>query len=305
VTKRLRTFARVALVALLSSAFGFSGRAIAQEAPAQRLPSAVLIYPLIDSDGFSRETRVELVNLSRSPQRVSCFYVEGAFCNEIGFQVSLTPNQPLSWLASHGYNQNSSAVPPFLGVGELKCAVLPSDPSVDSHNAIQGRAIVYGSDGQTIGYSAVGFQRLVDGEFTGELDLDGQTYAACPDEQHFAFLATDASSSSEIVLTPCTEDLENQIPTSGVVTILVVNEFEETLSASINVSCYARRRLEDVSSVFQRSTLGSETGHLIVRGAQTPMVTMLIDRFNAGAAPGTAGNEPFLKNGRAATIRFP
>ena len=68
------------------------------ESPPQRLPSALLIYPLIDTDGgFSRDTRIELLNLTGRAIDVRCFYVEGSFCGEIGFFVRLTPNQPLSW----------------------------------------------------------------------------------------------------------------------------------------------------------------------------------------------------------------
>lgn len=284
----------------------------AQPAPAQRLPSALLIYPLVDTDGgFSRDTRIELLNLTRRPIDVRCFYVERSFCGEIGFFVRLTPNQPLSWLVSKGtFNTiTSTAVPPFSGVGELKCAVVPSAPDLEAHNAIQGRGILFGSDGQTFGYGAVGIQRLTPGEFTGVLDLDGSTYSACPGEQHFLFLASEPLPSSapatELVIAPCTEDLENQIPTSTTVQFSVINEFEQHLSASINVDCYKREFLRRISSVFTSNTLGSETGHLIVRGIQNSVTAMLLDRFETGSAVASAANEPALTDGQAARIRFP
>jgi hypothetical protein len=286
----------------------FAAAAHAESAPAQRLPSALLIYPLIDSDGgITRDTRVELVNLTSREQHVSCFYVEGRICFEIGFFLTLTPNQPVSWLASKGMVSgiSNSAVPPFFGSGELKCLVQPASEELEAHNAIQGRAIVFGSDGQTIGYGAIGFRRLLPGSFDGLAELDGQTYAKCPDEQHFAFLAADTDSETEIVLAPCTEDLENQIPFSTVVQFLVINEFEQILSASTTVTCQNRLILSDVSSVFTRNTLGTETGHLIVRGVQTPVTAMLIDRFTSGVNPSTAANEPAFRGGRAASIQFP
>lgn len=279
------------------------------ESPAQRLPSALVVYPLIDSDGFSRDTRVELLNMTGRPVDVRCFYITGSSCNEIGFFVRLTPNQPLSWLASQGTVNNTtrSAVPPFYGQGELKCAVQPSEPSVDAHNAIQGRAVVFGSDGTTLGYGAVAFRRLADGEFENVVELDGQTYARCPDEQHFVFLASDPSPAigSELILAPCTEDLENQVPTVGTVQFQVFNEFEQQLSASVSVTCYNRRLLRQISSVFTKNTLGSDTGHMIVRGVQSPVTALVIDRFDAGLADGAAVNEPALRGGQPATIRFP
>jgi len=90
-----------------------------------------------------------------------------------------------------------------------------------------------------------------------------------------------------------------------VVQFLVINEFEQTLSASTTVTCQNRLSLQDVSSVFTRNTLGTDTGHLIVRGVQTPVIAMLIDRFTSGLNPATASNEPAFRGGRAATIRFP
>lgn len=285
-------------------------RRAAAESPAQRLPSALVVYPLIDSDGgFSRDTRVELVNLTGRPVDVRCFYVSGGSCNEVGFFVRLTPNQPLSWLASAGtFNSlTRTAVPPFSGQGELKCAVQPSEPGVDAHNAIQGRAVVFGSDGTTLGYGAVAFRRLTDGDFESVIQLDGSTYSRCPDEQHFVFLASDPAPGigSELVMAPCAEDLENQIPTVTTVQFEVINEFEQHLSASVTLNCYDRRFLRQISSVFTFNTLGTDTGHLIVRGVGSPLTALLIDRFDAGAAEGAAVNEPALRGGRAATIVFP
>lgn len=304
----MRKLLRAMVGAVLLASCTFVGAAQAESAPAQRLPSALLVYSLIDSDGgFTRDTVVELVNLTSREVHLSCFYVEGRICFEIGFFVTLTPNQPLSWLASKGLvsNLSNSAIPPFFGSGELKCLVQPATEELESHNAIQGRAIVFGSDGQTIGYGAIGFRRLTPGPFEGVAELDGVTYARCPDEQHFAFLAADTGSETEIVLAPCTEDLENQIPFSTVVQFLVINEFEQILSASTTVTCQNRLLLSDVSSVFTRNTLGTETGHLIVRGVQTPVTAMLIDRFTSGMNPATAANEPVFRGGRAGSIRFP
>src|SRR5690606_31123455 len=115
---------------------------------------------------------------------------------------------PLSWLASRGvFSQTSlTAVPPFFQSGELKCVVQPTDPSIDRHNAIQGRAAVFGADGQTIGYSAIGFLRLVDGPYNGRISLDGVPYSQCPDEQHFVFqssVAGQPDTETEIVIAPC------------------------------------------------------------------------------------------------------
>ncbi|MFN8640327.1 MAG: hypothetical protein U0802_01180 [Candidatus Binatia bacterium] len=282
------------------------------EAPPQRLPSAVLIYPLIqvEGGGATVDTRVELVNLTRRAVDLKCIYVPARTCSGLDFHVRLTANQPLSWLASQGlFNTTSStAVPPFSSSGELKCIVQPDDEGVDRHNAIQGRAAVFGADGQTIGYSAVGFLRLVNGPLENLISLDGITYSQCPDEQHFVFQSSGGgpASQSEIIIAPCSEDLENLVAPPTAVQFEIINEFEQHLSASTIVTCYARRTLLQISSSFSSATLGSETGHVIVKGVQTPVLAMLVDRFvTPDGAPATAGNEPALRGGRAAEIRFP
>jgi hypothetical protein len=293
------------ILAVLASLLVLStGPAGAGSSPPQRLRSALLMYPLIVSDG-AHNTRVEIVNLTGSEKQLKCMYLTGDRCAETNFYVRLTANQPMSWLASQGtFNSKSfTAVPPFFGTGQLQCAVEPEQPDVDFHNAIQGRAVVFGSDGETLGYGAFGFERLTGGDFTGRADLNGVTYTQCPDELHFAFLASDTGSDSEIVLVPCSQDVLTAVPTT-VVQIRLVNEFEQVLSASFTVSCQTRSELDRISSAFTRATLGSETGHMILRGVQSPILGMVIDRFTPGA-PAAAANEPILRGGRSATVVIP
>src|SRR5215470_3817423 len=302
-----RTTLIARLVAILT--LGWCQGAFA-DAPPQRLPSAVIIYPLIvvEGNGAVTDTRVELVNLSNRTVNLGCIYVPSDFCSGFDFHVVLTPNQPISWLASRGTFNGFTAVPPFSSTGELKCIVEPSEESVAAHNTVQGRAAVFGIDGQTIGYSAVGFLRLTDGPLTNEIDLDGVTYTQCPDEQHFIFLASDPadpSAQSELVIAPCSEDLENLNPATTIVQLLIFNEFEEVFSSSTSVTCSLRRTLLQINSVFSANTLGSPTGHLIVQGVQSPILAMLVDRFRTPPAPATAGNEPALEGGRSAEILLP
>jgi len=273
--------------------------------PAQKLPSALLVFPLIEAIG-NRDTRIELLNLSGQSQVVQCFYVDSG-CGEIGFFVYLTPYQPLSWLASTGLNDpfSGSAAPPFFGTGEMKCAVVPFQPQVQFHNAIQGRAIDFGTDGTTVSYSAVGFQRLSDGDFTGVVSLDGVTYAQCPDKLHFDVLADQPGSASTMILVPCSQDLLLQIPTAINVQFLVTNEFEQSFSTSLGIRCFEERTLGAITDSLNRATLGTATAHVLVRGVGGPLLGLVIDSVPFGSAIGTAGNEPSLQGGRSATVVFP
>ncbi len=273
--------------------------------PVQKLPSALVVFPYIVNSGTT-DTRIELVNLSNHNIQLQCFYVHQLDCFEIGFFVRLTHDQPLVWLASDGANNplTFSAVPPFDGVGELKCAVDTDGPSVDLFNVLQGRAIVYDRvDGETVGYGAIGFQRLSSGSFTGVIDLDGSEYEQCPERLHFQVMTTQGVSSS-IVLLPCDEDLLFQKPTTTVVQLAIINEFEQVYSASFSLTCETVRSLSSIGPLSQ-GVLGSGTAHVVARGVSSPIMGLVVERFDALGARQTTVNEPFLQGGRSATIVFP
>jgi hypothetical protein len=274
--------------------------------PPQKLPSALLVFPYIEVAG-DRDTRVEIVNLSGDPQNLQCFYIDGASCVEIGFFVSLTPYQPAAWLASTGLNDtfSGSAAPPFFGTGEMKCAVIPPQPELRYHNTIQGRATVFGTDGRTVSYGAVGFQRFTDGEFTGTLALNGTTYAQCPDKLHFDVLTDQPTSISEVVVVPCSQDLLTQVPTTIRVQVLVTNEFETTFSTAMQFTCFGRTTLGAITDALTRSIAGTDTAHLSLRGSTGPLIGLVIDSVPFAGNTGTAGNEPSLQGGRSATVVFP
>lgn len=277
-------------------------------APQQRLASAMLIFPLIVSEG-TQDTWVELINMSDKQQTLECFYVREEGCVEIGFQVTLTARQPLSWLARDGTNNplTFTAVPPFDGTGEMKCAVMPNTPDLSSHNVLQGRALVFDTqDGQTVGYGAIGFQRLVPGAFSRVVDLDGGTYDECPDRLHFQVLARQSSPSSDLVLVPCAQDLLTQTPTETVVQLAIVNEFEQVFSSSFRFSCHTVHSFSRLGTL-SRSLLGTDTAHLVVRGIASPLVGLVIDRFRAPSftTEHATANDPFLEGGRPSTVIFP
>ena len=279
--------------------------------PAQKLPAALLVYPLVQAQtttqGVTQDTRIELLNMSGSAQSLACFYLRSQGWTELGFFVTLTAYQPLSWLASTGTRNIATftSVPPFDGEGELNCAVVPSSPELSSYNVIQGRAIVFDDTGQSASYSAVAFRRLSPGAYDGVFQLDGQEYERCPDRLHFDVLAVQPGSASEIVLAPCNQDYLNQTPSTVTAQIQIINEFEQSFSASISVTCWDRRALNLVSSTLSRATLGTDTAHMLVRGAQASLIGLVLDKFTAFGKPTMAGNEPFLEGGRSGTVTYP
>jgi hypothetical protein len=277
--------------------------------PAQKLPSALLVYPLIqaDSGGSPRDTRIEMVNITGASISVHCAFIDSVTCSATDFQVFLTAYQPLSWMASAGFRSVATftAAPPFIGTGELKCAVEARTADLSSHNALQGRALASTSSPspETIGYTAIGFRRLTPGSYTGSFNLDGNDYEQCPDRLHFNVLASQSGSDSELILVPCTE---NAIygGTSTPIGLDVFNEFENSLSGSAALNCTVRRRFSTLS-LLRKSTLGTDTGHLIVRGVSVPVIGLVIDRFTGLGVPSVSANEPYLEGGRSAVLQLP
>jgi hypothetical protein len=278
--------------------------------PAQKLPSALLIYPLVQASA-TQETRIELMNLTSASVSVECFYVTSVTtnvtCNETGFFLTLTANQPVSWLASTGAAGSGGRIaPPFSGEGELKCVVTPSAPDLNSHNALQGRALISDTAEQIIGYSAIGFRRLTAGDFTGVVSLDGVTYEQCPDRLHFNVLTSQPGSDSELVLVPCSEDLEAQIASRSTIQFAVMNEFEQHSSGAATLACFLHQPFSRISAL-RRSQVGTDTAHVIVRGIDVPVVGLVIDRFTVpgSGALSTSSNEPYLEGGRSAGVNLP
>lgn len=279
--------------------------------PEQKLASAFVVFPYIVT-AAPTDTRIELMNMSNQPVQLQCFYVRSTDCVELGFFVSLTANQPLSWSAYDGTSNvlTRTSVPPvdtFGGIAELKCAVATDQSDPSFHNVLQGRAIVVNkTTGATVGYGAVGFQRLSPGGYSGEVDLDGFTYESCPDRLHFQVLsAPSGGPASTLITVPCAEDLLNQVPTQTVVQLAIVNEFEQVFSSSYHLSCLSSLSFSALGTLGH-SVTGTDSAHLVVRGVSSPLIGLAIDRFaGQGNLVHTTANEPFLEGGRSATVIFP
>jgi len=279
--------------------------------PEQKLASAFIVLPyIVTTPPFN--TRIELMNMSNEQITLQCFYVRQSDCIEVGFFVSLTENQPLSWSAYDGTSNvlTGTAVPPldtFDGFAELKCAVDASRPELRAHNVLQGRALVYDAEsGETVGYGAVGFQRLSPGSYTGVVDLDGFTYESCPERLHFLALTRQSGvPSSTLITVPCAQDLLTQTPTETVVQMQIVNEFEQVFSSSYRFRCMSKQAFSSFITL-SKSAVGTDTVHLIIRGVSTPLISLIVDRFaGQNGTLHTTANEPFLEGGRSATVIFP
>ena len=140
---------------------------------------------------------------------------------------------------------------------------------------------------------------------TGTYALDGRTYAQCPDKLHFHVLTDQPTSTSEMILVPCTEDLRTQKPTALSVQFIVYDEFETPASSATNFKCFAQLSLGDISSTLTKGIGGTDTAHIVVRGVAGPLLGLVVDAVPFKGRTGTAGNEPSFEGGRSATVLFP
>lgn len=197
---------------------------------------------------------------------------------ETDFSIWLTRQQPTHWLVStgratspfdpfgsDGAGLDPGRVPPKSDfTGELKCVEVTETEEPFIGNHLKGEATIKtisgDSEGDVSKYNAIGIVGNAEAVPSNPLLLDDVVYNACPAKlilNHFAEGAPDpvadefeesSSVSTELTLVPCSEDFENQQPTSQTVQFLIFNEFEERFSASTTVTCYLSTHLANIDS---------------------------------------------------------
>ena len=365
--KALRFLGVVAAVTMFAAPFARADSVVSDQS------AAFVVYPLVIS-AHGGETVIQLSNTSNQQVRAKCYYVNAAgTCSvsreacipdatescplsadvcvpgwvETDFQIWLTPQQPLAWLASRGMSRGDfpldgttfqgqngasnagSGIPPFGGeaggaIGELKCYATNADGTPSPSNVLQGEAAfetidsttdTYGSPvlGGLLGgvtsasdlvsavslgkYNAIGF-RAIPGANNEDNQLqlggDGAEYDGCPSVlifDHFFDGATNPVSGREVesflVLTPCTEDFQTQVPTSVTAQYLVFNEFEQRFSTSKTVNCWAFKILSSIDtndplrSIFGVYVSGTLTGQTRIRGVNGGLIGVALQAESA------------------------
>lgn len=176
-----------------------------------------------------------------------------------------------------GYGLDAGAVPPVSPgfEGELKCVQIDASGIPFGGNNLKGEAVIRRIDGDVSKYSAVGILAnpdLANAEPSRELRLDNTEgadgeYNSCPNTlllNHFTDGAPDPTLGegfcggsdedntcpirTELTLVPCSQDFENQIPSTVTVQFAIFNEFEQEFSASTSVECWENFSLGDVTA---------------------------------------------------------
>lgn len=173
------------------------------------------------------------------------------------------------------------AVQPFRG--QLTCVQTTMDGSLLGSNGLKGEATI-----ETLGtpqistYNSVNVEAISPAAIEGLVRLNGEEYSACPDAievSHYTQGAEDLVAAtinpavcdptdgcpveSEITVVPCRANYDAEEAARVATLILYTNEFEQTLSISQTIECWANFDLRDLGfapaassgSSFQRTRL--------------------------------------------------
>jgi hypothetical protein len=180
-------------------------------------------------------------------------------------------------------------------IGELKCIAVDENGAPVGRNDLKGEAIQEEIELEELGastddfdissYNAIGIQATgaPPPGATNELVLGGPNaeYNGCPNYlilNHFFYDAenpvpgSDAVVETSLVLVPCSQDLQRQIPGTAVAQYLVFNEFEQRFSTSKTVRCFQNIDICNIDtpncdrSIFNVSVAGTLTGQTRIQG---------------------------------------
>ena len=297
-------------------------------------PGAVLLFPKVLRTA-NQDTIVQISNTTGVRVSLLCLYVNGApdpntgepLWQVVDFQISLTRQQPTLWVASSGLGPQPTdgrapdlhpgLVPPLAEgfIGELRCVVLDEGETPSTRNALTGEAtLIDRTTGTTRKYSAFALRASGNNNRDKILALDDREYSACPRMlllNHFYDQAPDPVTSSPVTTTitfvPCSADFERSVPTSTNLLFETFNEFEQRLSASLPVTCFADlplpwidSRSDPTRSVFHFAVQGTLVAQTRIRPVPTRAITQgsgvvaIAEEFRDGGRVGTALKPHFI-----------
>ena len=294
---RLRFRSGLALAALTLTCTAWMPHLVAAEVTTDQ-PGAVLVFPKIIVDG-TRDTIIQISNAGGLQARLRCFYTSLDLSGEnlpvwltVDFTIGLTRLQPTVWLASSGRpvtppgdrppELEPGPGPPLAAgfLGELRCATVNDAEQPVSRNVLTGSATIVDRETSEIRrYAAVAIQGFPKNNNDNTLLLNNVEYSTCPRVlllNHFFEDALDpvlmTPVKTNITFVPCSVDYEANVPGTASLQFDVVNEFEQRLSASLPVRCFADLTLTSIDSssnparsIFNVAIQGTLVGQTRIR----------------------------------------
>lgn len=270
-------------------------------------PGAVVWFPKVVHDA-DRDTIIQISNTTGVRVSLLCLYVDAApnpttgepLWQVVDFQIALTRQQPTVWVAGVGMGPRPAdgrpedlhpgLVPPVAQgfLGELRCVVIDEGEVPSSRNALIGEAtIVDRTSGSLHKYPAFTLRAVGSNNRDNILALDDREYSACPRIlllNHFYEQAPDPITGSPVTTTvtfvPCSADFNRVTPTTTTLLFETFNEFEQRLSASLDVTCFADlpltwidSRADPMRSVFHFAVQGTIAAQTRIRPVPTRSIS--------------------------------
>lgn len=224
----------------------------------------------------------------------------------VDFDITLTRDQPTSFVASRGRLADPSEAPcsffsdqnqePILDcygagfdpgnvppmpqgfTGELRCIEADAAGFAINGNHLIGAAVLVDvASGDATRYGALGIRGVADNDGDGELRL-GDEYDGCPQSLVFGH-ETDGSADPQLggastvenvlTLTACSIDYLSQVPESVTLNLQVTNDLAQSFSASRSISGWTTTSLRDIDGLFSAEVLGAPVAQTVIRAAQS------------------------------------
>ncbi len=309
-------------------------------------PSAILVFPKVVRDA-EQDTIIQISNATGNRLLLHCFYVNNApdpatgqpWWSVTDFQVRLTRQQPTIWTAGFGLppiptdgrpmDLYPGPVPPLSEgfIGELRCLVVDEGEVPQSRNALTGDGtIINRRTGATRKYQAIGIRGLAGNNGDNALLFNEVEYTSCPRVlllNHFYDNAPDpilgTSITSNLTVVPCSADVERGEPGRSNLLFETFNEFEQRLSASLEVSGFSDTTLSSIDSkanptrsIFNYAMQGTLVGQTRIRPAPDAQVgtgrgiLAIAEEFRNNGTVGAALNLHFIGGAlQADVVRIP
>ncbi|MGD9763801.1 MAG: hypothetical protein AB7V27_08825 [Candidatus Binatia bacterium] len=291
-------------------------------------PGSLLLFPLISVEA-GVDTLVRLTNAGDSELPVRCAYVDGSGNRHAtaSFLITLTPRQPIAWLAGQGApalpvdgvnhvgidgSVNSGSIPPVPVSpfsGTLRCVAAEPDGTPTASDTLLGNATLQRAapGGDSAAYTAIGFRATGTSADTPDVLVLGSPqaeYDACPEHVFLQpFLdgarinlgsegAIARATATTVVLATC-----SSAPNGGAaatVDLTLTNEFGMQFQAR---RAFREHLATDLSrldgtipsmSIFNSAVAGSATGNLHMTPT-SPGSGIVAIALTAWADPGAPG----------------
>lgn len=207
--------------------------------------------------------------------------------------------------------------------GELKCVEVDASGFPVGGNALKGEATIVDPVTEDVSkYNALGLKGFDTNNMDGVLCLGGGVTPSCPtgaeyegcprlwsinhvsdgsenpvaDSQGFS-----STSSANLTIVPCTQNFETQAPQDVTIQFLIMNEFEQQLSASTSFQCWASFALSGadasgslpyggISTAFEEQTIGTALVKTTARAVGNQGVMMVLEESYSVSGAGVAAS---------------